>query len=486
MGNQTTRGDKASRKKPNLITTTKEAKTSNSAVEGSPTDSGYVAQSQFLPIKMLTEILTNRARQEESINGVSSTVFKRYLFPRYPDFSNKLFKHLHRSSDVTPNFMDPSEFQHQVERFLQIMNDRVILNNYVRIFSVRMKDSTTPEDVNELLMTSYQLVVDTGGMHGCSSIQRIVDAVLASCFEGAASFPVNHVCDWLWEHSPRIIQGLHRYVVHVLATAYRSGDELLSREVPSTPETTVSFEELLEYREEPWTSLPISHVWLLSTSLPACFIQNTNPPSEDEQHLSSKLLRNLCPRHWVLLYNSGQHGSGANRFLHHVLGYKSPTLLFIRCKSLDEKESLLFCICSAVEWRESQLYWGDESSMIIKILPNYQILEKGSKLLYLNTSIRGYPKGLRAGTDYRNPCVSIDESFHLVTFQTVQYSLLELEVWGCGDSKSREHQLDVKKWQVKEAEKQRIVKMSASDWLDHPDRYLLELAGRSSYTTNNN
>lgn len=45
----------------------------------------------------------------------------------------------------------------------------------------------------------------------------------------------------------------------------------------------------------------------------------------------------------------------------------------------------------------------------------------------------------------------------------------------------RERQLEVKKWQLQEVEKQRVVKLSPNDWLDHPDRYLLELAGRQSY-----
>jgi len=45
----------------------------------------------------------------------------------------------------------------------------------------------------------------------------------------------------------------------------------------------------------------------------------------------------------------------------------------------------------------------------------------------------------------------------------------------------REAQMDIKKWQVKEAEKQRVVKINAADWVDHPDRYLLELAGRPVY-----
>lgn len=66
-------------------------------------------------------------------------------------------------------------------------------------------------------------------------------------------------------------------------------------------------------------------------------------------------------------------------------------------------------------------------------------------------------------------------------YQTVPYGLTSIEVWGCGDQTQRETQLDIKRWQVKEAERQRCVKLSASDWLDHPDRYLLELAGRPQY-----
>lgn len=34
---------------------------------------------------------------------------------------------------------------------------------------------------------------------------------------------------------------------------------------------------------------------------------------------------------------------------------------------------------------------------------------------------------------------------------------------------------------MKEAERQRTVKLSAADWLDNPDRYLLELGGRPQY-----
>jgi hypothetical protein len=41
--------------------------------------------------------------------------------------------------------------------------------------------------------------------------------------------------------------------------------------------------------------------------------------------------------------------------------------------------------------------------------------------------------------------------------------------------------MDIKKWQIKEAERQRTVKITTADWLDNPDRYLLELGGRTNY-----
>jgi hypothetical protein len=49
----------------------------------------------------------------------------------------------------------------------------------------------------------------------------------------------------------------------------------------------------------------------------------------------------------------------------------------------------------------------------------------------------------------------------------------------------RDTQLDIKKWEVKQAENLRKVKLTADEWVDHPDRYLLELAGRPTYSSSN-
>lgn len=37
-------------------------------------------------------------------------------------------------------------------------------------------------------------------------------------------------------------------------------------------------------------------------------------------------------------------------------------------------------------------------------------------MLYLNTTVRGYPQGLRAGSDPREPIIAIDKGFEKVCY----------------------------------------------------------------------
>lgn len=55
-------------------------------------------------------------------------------------------------------------------------------------------------------------------------------------------------------------------------------------------------------------------------------------------------------------------------------------------------------------------------------------MEKGEKLLYLNTRIRGYPKGLRAGKDPRKPLISVDEDFEKIEYRGISTNLKTIEV----------------------------------------------------------
>ena len=83
--------------------------------------------------------------------------------------------------------------------------------------------------------------------------------------------------NWLWQNCPRILQGLHRYVVHVLTTAYRFGNSLLCKEEsqPHLEPATPVLEQLPDALDYSQPFLPISYVWLLSTSLPPIYTQVT-------------------------------------------------------------------------------------------------------------------------------------------------------------------------------------------------------------------
>lgn len=151
-----------------------------------------------------------------------------------------------------------------------------------------------------------------------------------------------------------------------------------------------------------------------------------------------KLAGNLGPSHWTLLYDSNEHGLGSNRFLHHVTGYRGHNLMFIKGQNQEDKDnSPVYCIVSSVEWTEKHIYYGDEQCMIIQIVPTYKVIERGPKMLYLNLSIRGYSKSLRAGKDTKNPLIEIDSAFQNVKFEGAPYRLCNVQVWGCGDRHSR-------------------------------------------------
>lgn len=134
--------------------------------------------------------------------------------------------------------------------------------------------------------------------------------------------------------------------------------------------------------------MPLSQSWLLAAALPNVFtrLQDRKGPATPA-HLSDKNdaiegstltlpsidaaatppishLMSTIPTHWSLLYDSQQHGVGSNRFLHHVIGYKGPTLVLLHSET-DE----VFCLASPTEWRETHLYTGSDDCHIIQLLP---------------------------------------------------------------------------------------------------------------------
>jgi hypothetical protein len=257
------------------------------------------------------------------------------------------------------------------------------------------------------------------GPQACPYVDDSLDAVMNACFF-QEPLTAGFIARWLEQNCNRLISPIHRYCVHTLTTIYRDIEQNHENDGMSkgcglelqTPVLGIGSAPFGESRKN--TLLPLSAAWLLASSLPPIYSlpqsapqSNSNPPeneNEDQlrplasQTMMTKLL-SVVPSHWTLLYDSNQDGLGANRFLHHILGYKGPTLIFIKCKDANKKNSV-YCIAAPTEWKETHLYTGGEDSCLLQMQNKYTLMEKGAKILYLNTTIRGYPKGLRVSFSF--------------------------------------------------------------------------------------
>lgn len=210
------------------------------------------------------------------------------------------------------------------------------------------------------------------------------------------------MCRWLEKNIPNLIQPLHRFCVHVLTTVYRQiesdkernrmGNQLtFPTQSTTSTETKTTQENIAMPFQNPSSDsncMPLSQAWLLAASLPQCFtrpqitiplrapvekseipetptinLPNITAPIEQTTAQNPHLV-SVIPMHWSLLYDSQQHGVGANRFLHHVIGYKGPTLIILHSKSGE-----VFCIAAPSEWRETHLYTGGDECHVIQLLP---------------------------------------------------------------------------------------------------------------------
>ncbi|KAK4878246.1 hypothetical protein RN001_010752 [Aquatica leii] len=442
----------------------------------------------LLPVEKLAKILSSRSQEQEGVSGITLKVFSQYLFPRYPLFGEKLFNYFHTLSKSKNAYIGVTSFKQQCEKFLAVLDDDTVRTILVYMFASD-GDNMRREDMHSLFMCTYHVAMDhySEGPQMCLVINKTLTAVVSSCFHTKDSLSCQYVVHWIEANCPRLLLTLHRYAVHSLATSYRTletdGPDLAAGLELATP--------VLE-QPPPFTQgkyhphlLQMSMAWLLAGALPPLYSrpQRAHSPNSSGVGLSSQafLMKLLfaVPSHWICLYDTEEMGIGANRFMHHVLAYKGATLCLLKV------DGGIFCIGCPNEWKETHLYWGGEDTILFQLFPKFLMLERGPKMLYLNTSIRGYPQGLRVGKDPRSPIISVNAGFDKLEYRKIPYSLECIEVWGCGDQASREAQLDVKKWEVKEAERQRNVKLSAADWLDHPDRYLLELAGRPQYNNQN-
>lgn len=102
-----------------------------------------------------------------------SDVFVMHVFQKFPDLGLRLFNYFHTSAKAQTQHLGAIAFRQQCERFLGILDDMVILENYVKMFCEPVVsegndvESMTPEGMKALLMTCFQLAMAhyTDGAH---------------------------------------------------------------------------------------------------------------------------------------------------------------------------------------------------------------------------------------------------------------------------------------------------------------------------------
>jgi hypothetical protein len=96
---------------------------------------------------------------------------------------------------------------------------------------------------------------------------------------------------------------------------------------------------------------------------------------------------------WTLLYNSSIHGKSANRFVHHTMLYKGPTLVII-----EDSNGQRFGCHVDQEWHERNHPWGGPDCGLFFLSPEFTIVRAEVKV-YQNERTRHQEHGIGFGPE---------------------------------------------------------------------------------------
>lgn len=85
-------------------------------------------------------------------------------------------------------------------------------------------ETMTPESMRSLLMCAYHIAMDhyAEGPQMCLIINKTLKSVVDSCFHNKEQLSSQFVSHWLAANCPRLLLPIHRYIIHSLATSYRT------------------------------------------------------------------------------------------------------------------------------------------------------------------------------------------------------------------------------------------------------------------------
>ncbi|KAK7082244.1 hypothetical protein SK128_024687 [Halocaridina rubra] len=430
----------------------------------------------------LAKILVAKTHAEDNLDGISENVFLKYICKANQPLGKRLFQYYlhtnfeterhgkHKKDHASPDLLTKAGFLSAANYFIGLITDAEQLEFFIKVYS-KEKDKIEKNDVLDLVQSAYEMAKSAHRM--CCLPDNILMAVVKAIMHGKESVNAKYLHSWICQHCPRLVMWMHRYITHMLTVGHRTIPLNTDEKEDDTDTPILDCEHT-----STCINLHPALIWLLTCTLPTLYTkpQSKNvPPSHsimtDPHVFIEKMISATSPTHWLPLYNSDTDGMSMNRFQHHVFGYNGPTLIFITAE--DEN---MFCIAADDSWKDSKHFWGREHSYCLQLTPEYKVVESGPKILYFNLTSRGFPTGFQVGQDFTNRALTIDLDLTTVTYRGAPYKIQALEVWGCGTVEARDAQIELKKHEIRDTEKRKKINLNAVDWVDNPDRYLLELA----------
>lgn len=423
----------------------------------------------------LSKLFEELAEANDGKSALKKGTFQTFFGSKVDDFDELLFSHIAIAGGINRN-TDQLTREVFIDGFENFLDKGKTADGKLELYFTVFSDGESTMSFTDLvemfqISKSLALIVNTSDSEDANAEMQTIADVWARSIMGEDSKHVDSTkfCRWAKQNCPRVFDGIHCWIIKkFLDKGYLPG---------ISPKGFHHIPWIDEHATLSYTSLNTETLWILSTILPTCFLGSV-PHTYHSPEQQSTDIDDEKPmerhREWELLYDSEQHGQSLNRFKHHSLAYRGPTVTLLRVG----KEELLI-VAVDVEWRESSSSWGNSDCRIIQIRPKFQMLRAGPNLIFFNERARGLPSGIVLGQTSR-PCVTLDTSMTSAKLhyqanlspQTVE----KIEVWGCGGRGMKEKQRTQQQWERKQAEKLQKVQRPGR-WDENPDKAILEMAG---------
>lgn len=197
-----------------------------------------------------------------------------------------------------------------------------------------------------------------------------------------------------------------------------------------------------------------------------------------------------------LLYSSTVHGRSLNRYIHHVIGYKSESLFIITTTKGE-----IFGGFVATPWDTSSNYWSNSNCFLFGISPvlsvrHAQASGPNNYVYFFSNkkSFTGKPVGIGFGGTPGNFRLWIDEDLMTGTVRSMDptyemgpitsnpaFDIASVEVWGSCTDYAEAGLLRERRLREKDAERAR--KVAGKDgWNDGADKFIMDLVGRTGHS----